>query len=287
VSHNGSNSRLPVASAKPLSFMLSRAYEVVVNRIWTIVSAAVVLGCISAAPAEAQKSNRPRPAGAPRPAGTPAPAPATVPASAPASAAVTPQAAPNTFSASAGLAIAPFEGDDDARPAYLRTFTQQLDSAISLMVAVFRNTSGQPMAGADAPTALSQRERDRWTRCRDLHWDLQTYVAAMHDQVEFDNANVTRAAAALDSSLTALQATSECDNIASMIAAPGRWAPWGANYQSSARNFYRGWYTELRDVAEKNRAFVIALNGTLPAAQRLPVPPAMPRTPPYAGGGPL
>lgn len=180
----------------------------------------------------------------------------------------------------------PFDGDDAARVPYLRNFTQSLDSAISTLVGVFRNTSGQPLAGADAPTALSARERDRWNRCRDLHWDLQTYATAMHDLVEHDSPSVARAAAALDSSLTALQATSECDNLASMIAAPGRWTPWASNYTSSARGFYSSWYGQLRDVSEKNRAFVIALNTTLPATERLPVPPAMPRLPPYAGGGP-
>jgi hypothetical protein len=276
-----------VASAKPLSFGLSRAREALVNRFRNILAATLVLAGAAADSAAAQKSARPRPSGAPRPAG--APAPATAPPAAPAAppAAVTRQAAaPGAANATAGMAIAPFEGDEDARPAYLRSFTQQLDSAISLLVGVFRNTSGQPMAGAEAPTALSQRERDRWVSCRNLHWDLQSYASAMHDQVEFDNASVSRAAAALDSALTALQATSECDNVASMIAAPARWAPWESNYQTSARNFYGSWYTQLYEVADRNRAFVIAYNLTLPAAQRIPVPPAMPRNPPYAGASP-
>jgi hypothetical protein len=168
----------------------------------------------------------------------------------------------------------------------MRRFTTGLDSAVALLVSVFRNTSGQPMSGADAPTALSARERDRWTRCRDIHWDLTSYVTAMHDLVEYENPTVARAAVALDSALTAMTATVECDNLASMIAAPGRWSPWAGNYTSSARTFYGGWYTQLREVADRNRAFVIALNGTLPAAERLPVPPAIGRTPPYAGAGP-
>jgi len=270
------------------------------------------LGGVVAVPVQAQK-NRPAPSGVPRPAAaTPAPAPApadtaarspkprresptlvrpgaTVPASAapapaaPAAAPVTPQAAPTITGLSAGLSIEPFEGDEAAMPAYLRRFTQMLDSAAASLVNVFRNTSGQPMAGANEPTALSTRERDRWSRCRDLHWDLQSYVTAMRDLVEHDNVVVARAAAQLDSSLTALRATAECDNLASMIAAPERWSPWGSSYQGSARSFYGSWYPQIRDVADRNRAFVIALNTTLPPAERLPVPPALQRTPPYAG----
>ncbi len=202
--------------------------------------------------------------------------------------AVTPQAAaqPAVASFSAGLAIEPFSGDEEGRVPYIRQFTQQLDSAIASMVAIFRGTSGLALAGATAPTSLSQRERDRWTRCRDLHWDLQSYVAAMHDMVEDDSPAVARTAAALDSSLTAMRASVECDNISSMITAPDRWVPWGQNYAASARAFYANWYDQVRDVSEKNRAYVIAVNGTLPAARRMPVPPAMPRTPPYAGSGP-
>lgn len=281
------------------------------RRFGSLMAVLAASGVIAATPALAQK-NRPAPSGAPRPAappsatpdssaGVPKPrrasptlvrpgaAPAPAPAAAPAPAspdAITRQASTGVAAATGGLSIAPFDGDDAARLPYLRQFTQQLDSAIVSLVSVFRNTSGQPLPGAEAPTSLSARERDRWSRCRDLHWDLQSYATAMHDLVEQDNATVARAAVALDSSLTALQATSECDNVASMIAAPERWTPWQGNYTTSARNFYGSWYGQIRDVAEKNRAFVIALNATLPAAQRMPVPPAMPRTPPYAGGGP-
>ena len=189
----------------------------------------------------------------------------------------------------AGLAIASYAGEsDDDLHRYLRRFTTQLDSATALLVGVFRNTSGQPLAGADAPTALSTRERERWNRCRDLHFDLRTYEDAAHDLVENlpESPSVQRAGAALDSSLSALQATAECDNIASMIAAPARWTPWGAQYATSARNFYHDWYTQVREVSDHNRALVVALNTVLPATARLPVPPALPRTPPYAGAAP-
>jgi hypothetical protein len=199
---------------------------------------------------------------------------------------VQPQAARTAPPAvTAGLAIELFEGEEDARDAYLRRYTLMLDSTIATLVTVFRGTSGQPMADAAEPSALSTRERGRWMRCRDLHWDLQSYVAAMHDVVENlpQAAAVQRAGGALDSSLTALQGTVECDNVSSMIAAPDRWQPWGMNYQAAARQFYTAWYAQVRDVQEKNRAFIIAVNATRAAADRIPVPPAMPRNPPYAG----
>jgi hypothetical protein len=236
-----------------------------------------------AKPARAAPSLVGRPGGAPatgQPAVTPqaAGAPA-VPAAAPAAAGFT-----------AGLAVGVFEGDSGALPEYLRRFGLQLDSAVVSLVNVFRNTSGQPLAGADAPTALSARERDRWTRCRDLHWDLQSYATAMHEVMGADllpdNALLRRAAAALDSALTALEATAECDNVASMLAAPDRWSPWGAQYAATARRFYAEWYPQLRGVHEHNRGFLQALNAALPAARRVAVPAAIPRTPPYAGAAP-
>ena len=189
----------------------------------------------------------------------------------------------------AGLAIASYAGEsDDDLHRYLRRYTTQLDSAAALLVGLFRNTSGQPVAGADAPTALAARERERWNRCRDLHFDLRTYADAAPDLVDNlpESPAVQRAGAALDSSLTALEATAECDNIASMIAAPGRWTPWGAQYTTSARNFYQHWYPQLLEVSDRNRALVVALNTVLPAAARIAVPPALPRTPPYAGVAP-
>ena len=277
---------------------------------------ASVLLAVAANPIQAQKPRRESPTllppgGAATPAAAPASAPAdtsrgktrrpaptlvtrpgaaaestrtTPPAVAPQSARAVP-AAPPAFTA--GLAMPAYEGDSDAdRAQYLRTFTTQLDSAAALLVAVFRNTSGQPLAGATAPTSLSARERERWGRCRDLHFDLRSYADAMHELVEDLPEQAQRAGEALDSALTALQATSECDNITSMVTAPTRWTPWESNYTASARSFYRDWYAQLRDVADRNRSFVMALNTTLTGTSRIPVPPALPRTPPYAGAGP-
>jgi len=190
---------------------------------------------------------------------------------------------------SAGLAIEPYSGEtDEARDAYLGQFTQQLDSTIVTLVGIFRGTTGQPVAGADAPTALSARERERWGRCRDLHYDLQSYATAMHDFLESlpEVASIQRTGDALDSSLTALRATSACDDVSSMIAAPGRWTPWESQYQTTARNFYRDWYPQVRDVADRNRALVIAVNATRGAGARMTVPPGLARTPPYVGAAP-
>lgn len=236
----------------------------------------------SAGDSTRRKGTRPPPTLVTRP-GAGAPSPAVAPQ------ATRPPAAPVVAGFTAGLAIAPYEGDtDDDRARYLRRFTTQLDSATALLVAVFRNTSGQPMTGADAPTSLSARERERWGRCRDLHFDLVTYGEAMHELVDAlpEEAPVQRAGRQLDSTLTSLRATVECDNVASMISAPDRWPSWGGQYTSSARTFYHDWYAQIRDVADRNRSLVMAVNGILPAASRIPVPPALPRTPPYAGAGP-
>ncbi|MDO8666357.1 MAG: thrombospondin type 3 repeat-containing protein [Gemmatimonadales bacterium] len=186
----------------------------------------------------------------------------------------------------AGLAMAPFTGGAmPARLEYARRAAQMLDSTIITLVGVFRNTSGQPLGGAADTASLSLRERDRWRRCRDLHWDLTTYaeaVSAVSDSLGADLA-LQRAAAGLDTALSDLQATAECDNVASMIAAPTQWQPWQQQYESSARSFYGEWYAQIRNVHEKDRTFVIALNAALPAARRLAVPPGLPRNPPYAG----
>jgi hypothetical protein len=223
-------------------------------------------------------------------------APAVAPAGAAVPAVVTPQAATPAAAPAAGgaftagMAMTPFSGGGAAaRNEYLRRLSQMLDSSVVLLVAVFRNTSGQPLGGATRPEALSQRERDRWLRCRSLHWDLTTYHDALSgvlDSIPAEAAAVRRAAAALDTALTELDATGECDNVASMIEAPGRWEPWQDQYRAVATRFYRDWYTQLRNVHEKDRALVIALNTVLAAARRLPVPPGLPRNPPYAGAGP-
>lgn len=193
-------------------------------------------------------------------------------------------AAAATFTAGVGMP-APGSMTHDA---YLRRFVRGLDSAVVLMIEVFRNTTGQPMAGAGDPSALSQRERDRWARCRAVHWDLTTYAGAMEMVTESlpESPSLERAAGALDSSLTAMETTAECDNIASMISAPERWTPWGPQYETAARAFYGAWYGQLRDVHERHRAFVIAVNAALPANRRMPVPPGLQRNPPYAGAAP-
>jgi len=71
-----------------------------------------------------------------------------------------------------------------------------------------------------------------------------------------------------------------------MIEAPARWTPWSTQYESSAQHFYRDFYNEVREADDKNRAFVVAFNASRTAAARIPVPPALPRTPPYVGAGP-
>jgi hypothetical protein len=242
------------------------------------------------ADSNATKARRPSPTLVNRP-GVTADSSRTAGRNAAANQAVAPQAARRAPVAAftAGLAMEPYSSADDAaRQLYIAQFTQRLDSTIATLIGVFRGTTGQPLAGAESPAALSQRERDRWSRCRDLHYDLQSYASAMHDLVGElpEDPAVQRSGGALDSALTALQATSGCDDVSSMIAAPDRWTPWASQYQTTARTFYVTWYGQVREVADRNRALVIALNATLPAAERMPVPPGIARTAPYAGAGP-
>lgn len=243
----------------------------------------------AAADSNATKARRPSPTLVNRP-GVTTDSSRTAGRNATANQAVAPQAARSTVAAfTAGLAMEPYSsGDPAARQRYIALFTQRLDSTIATLIGVFRGTTGQPLAGAESPTALSQRERDRWSRCRDLHYDLQSYASAMHDLVGElpEDPAVQRSGGGLDSALTGLQATSGCDDVSSMIAAPDRWTPWASQYQTTARTFYGAWYGQVREVADKNRALVIALNATLPAAERIPVPPGIARTAPYAGAGP-
>ncbi len=254
----------------------------------------------ASSPKTAGKTFRPtttatQPATQARGGGAQAPTPAVQP-TAPAgqgAAQVTPQAAhpvtPAATAFTAGLAMTPYGGGAaDAALDYAVRFGRMLDSTIVTLVDVFRNTSGQPMEGARAPTALSQRERDRWSRCRNLYWDLTTYASAvgtMRRSLPADPA-LQQAAAALDSAFTANQALEECDNVASMVAAPDRWTPWQDQYQTAAQHFYRDFYNQVREVHERDRAFVNALNAVLPAARRIPVPPGLQRNPPYAGAAP-
>ena len=230
-----------------------------------------------------------------RPAAATQPATATAQPAAPTpqpAAPVTPQAEHPSATAAAftaGLAMPAYTGNSsDAALDYAARFGRMLDSAIVTMVDVFRNTSGQPMEGASNPTDLSQRERDRWTRCRNVYWDLTTFgsaVAALRRSLPANPA-LQQAVAGLDSTFGAIQAVAECDNVASMIAAPGRWTPWGDQYRTAAQHFYRDFYGQLREVHERDRALVNALNAALPPARRAPVPPGLPRNPPYAGMGP-
>jgi hypothetical protein len=234
----------------------------------------------------------PQPA-APQPAQPPATAPATTPASVP-QVPVTPQAARpaagvSTGTYTAGLAIAPYTGTttEDAWE-YAARLGRMLDSTIVTLVGTFRNTSGQPMIGASSPTTLSQRERDRWAHCRDLYWDLTTYAAAAGDlrQSLGTDPTLQRAAADLDSAFAESAATAECDNVASMIAAPDRWTPWQDQYEAAAHHFYRDFYAEIREVHEKDRALVNTLNRFLPPAHRVAPLPGLPTNPPYAGAAP-
>jgi hypothetical protein len=223
--------------------------------------------------------------------------PVTTP-SAPAGAApVVPQAAapaaaaqPPANAFTAGLAIPAF-GPGTPAPEYGRTAALMLDSAIVTLVNIFRGTSGQPLAGASGPEAISSRERDRWTRCRAVYWDLTTYRTGLASLAgSLTDARAAQAAAELDTALAVALADTagmvECDNVSSMIAAPGRWTPWDAQYQQAARHFYGAWYADIRNVHDKTRAFAVALNTVLPANRRLAVPPALQRNAPYAGAGP-
>lgn len=195
-----------------------------------------------------------------------------------------PTAATGTFTA--GLGLQPFAGGGDApRLEYARTLARNLDSLAVSLVTLYRGTSGQPMAGATGPATLSGRERDRWARCRDLYWDFTTFATgaeSLRDGLPLTSP-LYRAAAALDSVLSETEALAECDNVASMISAPDRWVPWTEQYTTAARHFYADWYAQMREAHEKDRAFVIALNALLPAGRVIPVPPGLPRTPPYAG----
>ena len=231
-----------------------------------------------------------RPANA-APTSAPAPQPAG-PAAGPA-APVTPQSAHPAGTASAytaGLALATYAGTtSDAALDYGARFGRLLDSAIVTLVDIFRNASGQPMDGASNPTDLSQRERDRWARCRNVYWDLTTYASAVGTlrRILPGNLALQQAVAGLDSAFAASQATVECDNVASMIAAPDRWTPWSNQYQAAAQHFYRDFYAQVREVHERDRAFVNALNAALPPGRaRIPVPPGLQRNPPYAGMAP-
>jgi hypothetical protein len=188
--------------------------------------------------------------------------------------------------AAAGLGIEPYAGRSHADLLdYARRATIRIDSAIVSLRNTYANTSGQPLAGATAPSVLSSRERGRWSQCRVLYYDMQTLSDAallLRDSLTTPVA-LGRASAALADAFEGLQALAECDNIGSMIEAPDRWAPWGPNYETAARNFYREWYPQARAVHEAARGLARQLNVVLPAARRFAVPPGLPPNPPYIG----
>ena len=80
-----------------------------------------------------------------------------------------------------------------------------------------------------------------------------------------------------------MQALESCDVLNSMMESPDRFNPWQQNYENEARGFYREWYPQVRAVHTSAREFARVLNGALPAARRVTVPPALPTTPPYIG----
>lgn len=186
----------------------------------------------------------------------------------------------------AGLSLQPFPGGGEAaRLAYARTLAQNIDSLTVSLVNLFRGTSGQPTEGATGPTTLSARERDRWARCRDLYWDFTSFGAASQSiSVGLSPTSPLYArAAALDAALADVEALVECDNISSMVTAPDRWVPWTDRYTEAAQSFYADWYPHMWEAHEADRAFVVALNAVLPAGQKMPFLPGLPRTPPFAG----
>lgn len=225
----------------------------------------------------------------PRPApGAADSAPRAEPTPAQPGAVVTPQATPAhpgpSGAFSAGLSLPPFSGTTDAaRYEYIGSLAQHLDSATVALVELYRNTSGQPMAGATSPTALSSREHERWARCRNLYWDFTTFRPGLESvRRGIRDAGLARAADALDSALASVDALAECDNVSSMISAPERWDPWAQQYANAARRFYTGWYGQVREAHERLRALVHALNTVRPG-QAVGVPPGLPSNPPYAG----
>lgn len=168
---------------------------------------------------------------------------------------------------------------------YTRTLVLRTDSAIQALVDVFRNTSGAPMVGASSPNVISSRERGRWQRCRLIHFDLKTLADAaqfLQDTIP-GGPTLRRGVQSLADAFEGLQATEECDLVVSMIEAPDNYQPWQQNYENSARNFYRDWYTQLRAVHSENRSLVSLLNPRL-GTRSISIPPALNTRPPTLGG---
>jgi hypothetical protein len=259
-----------------------------------------VVGAAGAAATQAARGNQP-PATAQPAATTASPATATPAATTPAPATTAPApaaAAPAAAapartrpapvldpSLTAGYWMPAYNGETDAELLeYARTMTIRTDSAIGALVEVFRNTTGAPVVGATGPNILATREKGRWQRCRLIHFDLGTLgEGATFLRDTLTNPTLNRAALTLVDAFEGETASSECDNITSMVEAPDRWAPWQQNYESSARTFYRDWYGQLKTLHDANRGFARALNSTLPAARQFPIFPALPPTPPTIG----
>jgi len=211
----------------------------------------------------------------------PATVPATPPRVTPApAAAAAPAAAPVVTTdptETAGYWIAAYNGRTDAdQAAYVRLLVTKVDSAVIGLVETYRNTSGNPVSGAQDPGRLTRREKDRWLRCRNIANDFRTMAEAaslLGDSVAAGPAQ-QRAMAGLATAFDDLQALESCDVINGMIEAPDRFNPWQANYENEARNFYRDWYLQVRAVHSAARE--VARTG------RFPVPAAIATTPPYA-----
>ena len=228
-------------------------------------------------PPAAPPASPTRPA-APPPAPPPAPAPQPAPAPPP-----TPRVDPGM---TAGFLMPAYGGRSETDILeYARTLALRADSAINALVDVFRNTSGAPMVGASGPNVISSRERGRWQRCRVLHFDLRTHADAaafLNDSLP-GGPTLRRGIQGMVDAFEGLQATEECDLVISMIEAPDNYQPWQQNYESSARNFYRDWYTQLRALHSANRTFVGLLNPRL-GERAIGIPPALPTRPPTLGG---
>jgi hypothetical protein len=248
--------------------------------------AAAPPGAAAAAPAGAAVVTPPVavPIPVPVPVSAPAPAPARPAAAAPSAPAAAPPPVTDP-TMTAGFWLPAYAGHTNAEQLdYARTMAVRLDSAIGALVDVFRGTTGTPIAGATNPNVLSAREKRRWTQCRLIQFDLTTIseaVSSLKDSITGGPA-LARATLNLADAFEGLQAIGECDQLGSMIEAPDRFAPWGANYEASARNFYKDWYPQLRTVHEADRAFTRALNPLLPAGRQVQLP-GLPLTPPTIG----
>jgi len=161
----------------------------------------------------------------------------------------------------------------------------KLDSAAWALRGLFQSVAGQPMAGASDPTKLSTRERQRWSRCRSLKEDVQTFA----DNVPLLGNDLPDAFkdswASLGEKFDDLQQVLEqCETLAFMIESPERYQPWERNYSDAANAFYTDWYGKLRAMHEAMRQ-VARLVGTQPPIDgRLRNLPIMPVVPPTIGG---